>query len=86
MCSWSPVKSGAPAVASASGATVMISSADLQGQKIVPASQSQLIYGTVPCWSAAIGMGFMHETAGAFTWAGGALVLAASLWGSQSSK
>lgn len=50
----------------------------LQGQSVVPSAQSQVIYSTVPLWSALLAFKFMpEETMGAIGYAGGAIVVLA---------
>ena len=52
----------------------------VQGQAVVPSAQSQVIYSTVPLWSALLAFKFMpEETMGAVGYAGGAVVILAGV-------
>ena len=51
---------------------------DSQGQAVVSSAQSQVIYSTVPVWSAILAFQFMpEETMGQTGYAGGVLVILA---------
>lgn len=59
----------------------------LQGQKAVPAAQSQVIYSTVPLWSALIAMATLpDEHMGMTAWVGGALIFCASVYATRGSR
>lgn len=52
----------------------------LQGQASVPAAQSQVIYSSVPVWSALLAFFFMpEETMGGVGYLGGAVIVLAGL-------
>lgn len=52
----------------------------LQGQATVPAAQSQVIYSSVPVWSALLAFVFMpEETMGLTGYVGGAVIVVAGL-------
>ncbi len=52
----------------------------MQGQAVVPSAQSQVIYSTVPLWSALLAFKFMpEETMGTIGYAGGAVVILAGV-------
>jgi drug/metabolite transporter (DMT)-like permease len=55
-----------------------------RGQAVVPAAQAQVIFSSTPIWSAALAFA-LGERAGPGTWAGGALIVAASLYLSRAS-
>lgn len=52
----------------------------MQGQATVPAAQSQVIYSSVPVWSALLAFGLMpEETMGVTGYFGGVLIVVAGL-------
>ncbi|KAL0024507.1 hypothetical protein WJX77_010938 [Trebouxia sp. C0004] len=65
---------------SALGPGALVAFLQSQGQAVVPSAQSQVIYSTVPLWSALLAFKFMpEETMGAIGYAGGAVVILAGV-------
>ena len=55
-----------------------------QGQSTVPPADAQIIFSTVPLWSAAFAWLLLGgEVMGEYTWVGGAAILAAGVIASQ---
>ena len=56
----------------------------LQGQKRVPAAQAQIIFSSLPLWSALFAALLLQgERLGAFGWAGGLLIICAGVIASR---
>ncbi|DBA65614.1 TPA: hypothetical protein ACH3X2_002675 [Trebouxia sp. C0005] len=65
---------------SALGPGALVAFLQSQGQAVVPSAQSQVIYSTVPLWSAVLAFKFMpEETMGTIGYAGGAVVILAGV-------
>ena len=54
-----------------------------QGQSSVPAAQSQVIFSSLPLWSALFAVLLLNETLGPLGWAGGLSIVGAGLIASR---